>query len=497
MTADRSCAPTCVDVLIVGAGFGGLGLGVTLAREAKRSFVLLERARELGGTWRDNTYPGCACDVPSHLYCFSFEPNPNWSRMFPTQTEIQTYLKHVARKYRVLPKIRFGRTLCAARFDVSRGIWDIATVEGERFEARALVFATGGLSKPRTPKLPGAERFLGKQMHSARWDAAYDLSGKRIAVIGTGASAIQIVPEIAPTAGQLFVFQRSAPWVLPKPDREMKPWEQRLFRWLPVTQRLLRARIYRLNETLGEIILGKRDPAAAQAAALRFMERQIFAPELRAKVTPDYALGCKRVLFSNDWYGALQEPNVELITEPIERLEEHSIVTADGRAHEIDCVIYGTGFDVHGTSRLEVRGLNERTLAEAWHERREAYMGCTVSGFPNLFFIIGPNSGTGHNSLVYIMECQIRYITQVLRKLDRKRATWVQPKPDSQRAYNAELQRRLAASVWTQGGCRSWYQDPNGQVTTLWPGLLSEYRHLASSVDDDAFEWHRGTSRSG
>lgn len=491
MTAARS-ASTYVDALIVGSGFGGLGMGVALAQEGKRSFVLLERAQALGGTWRDNTYPGCACDIPSHLYSFSFEPNPGWSRMFPTQPEIKSYLEQVARKYRVLPHIRFGRTLCGARFDSSRGLWNVDTVEGEQFETRALIFAAGGLSKPCVPKLAGAESFRGQQMHSARWDAAYDVSGKRVAVIGTGASAVQIVPEIAPLAAQVHVFQRTAPWVLPKPDRAMKHWEQQLFRWLPVTQRLLRARIFRFNETLGEIILGQRDLAPAQAAALRFMEQQVFDPGLRAKLTPDYVLGCKRVLFSNDWYGSLQLPNVELVTEPIDRLDEHAVVTADGCARPVDCVIYGTGFDVHGTLRLEVRGLDGRTLTDSWGERREAYLGCTVSGFPNLFFVIGPNSGTGHNSLVYIMECQIGYIMKLMRTLDRKRARWVQPTPDSQRAYNEELQRRLTASVWTQGKCHSWYQDPRGQVTTLWPGLLTEYRRVVRSVDEQAFEWDQG-----
>ena len=491
MTADSSRTATPLDVLIVGSGFGGLGMGVALAKEGKRSFALLERAAELGGTWRDNTYPGCACDIPSHLYSFSFEPNPNWSRMYPTQPEIKTYLAHVARKYRVLPHIRFGRTMCGARFDATSGTWHVDTLEGESFQARALVFASGGLSKPRIPRLAGAQSFRGRQMHSARWDAAYDLSGKRVAIIGTGASAAQIVPEITGLAARVHVFQRSAPWVLPKPDRPMKPWERRVFRWLPVSQRLLRARIFRLNETLGEFILGKRDLATAQAAAVRFMERQVVDPELRAKVTPDYTLGCKRMLFSNDWYGSLQLPHVELVTEPIARLEEHGIVTDDGRVREVDCVIYGTGFDVHGTSRLEVRGLDGCTLANAWQERREAYLGCTVAGFPNLFFVIGPNSGTGHNSLVYIMECQIRYIMKLLRTLDRRQAAWVQPTAESQRAYNDELQRRLARSVWTQGRCHSWYQDTKGQVTTLWPGLLTEYRHVVRAVDEAAFEWRQ------
>lgn len=482
-------ATPSLDVVIVGGGFGGLGAAIALSRENARSFVILERAQEIGGTWRDNVYPGCACDIPSHLYSYSFAPNPRWSRMYPTQPEIKAYLEWVADRYRVRQHIRFGQTFSGARFIADRAVWEIETLEGARFEARFLILATGGLAKPATPDLPGGDLFTGRQMHSARWDARYDLTNKRIAVIGTGASAIQIVPEIAQSATQVHVFQRSAPWVLPKPDRAMRPWEQRLFRWLPFTQRWVRERIFRLNESLGELLLGARDVARAEAAALRFRDQQVFDPELRGKVTPDYRLGCKRVLFSNDWYGTLQAPNVELVTQPIERLDEHGIVTSDGQFRAVDCIVYGTGFDVHGVGKAPIVGREGRSLNELWSEHREAYLGCTAAGFPNLFFIVGPNSGTGHNSLIYIMECQVQLILRLLRATDRRRARWVQPKPAAQRTYNEHLQRKLATTVWTRGGCRSWYQDPSGRVTTLWPGLLTEYRHITASYDEDAFEW--------
>lgn len=481
--------PSPFNVLIVGTGFGGLCAAIALKRENKRSFLILERADEIGGTWRDNVYPGCACDVPSHLYSYSFAPNPNWSRMYPTQAEIKQYLQVVARKFEVLPHVRFGRTMCAARFDAERGIWHVDTLEGESFAGRTVILATGGLAKPLTPKLPGAEAFGGKHMHSARWDSSYDFTAKRVAVIGTGASAIQIVPEIAGLAEQIYVFQRTPPWVLPKPDRAMKLWEQRLFRWLPFTQHWLRERIFRCNESLGELIVGTRDVAQAESLAMRYMKEQVFDPELRAKVTPNYRLGCKRVLFSNDWYGSLQAPNVELVTAPIERVNDHSISTTDGALRKVDCIIYATGFDVHGISRAPIIGLDGRNLSEVWREHREAYRGCSVAGFPNLFFIIGPNSGTGHNSLIYIMECQVRYILALLRALDRKRAKWVQPRAQAQRVYNEELQEKLATTMWTQGHCRSWYQDASGRVTTLWPGLLTDYRRLMQQLDRGALEW--------
>ena len=488
MTAPAAESPT-LDVLIVGSGFGGLCAGVALQREGKRSFLLLERAKELGGTWRDNVYPGCACDIPSHLYSYSFAQKPDWSRMYPTQPEIKGYLEEVARRFDLIRRIRFGRTMCAARFDAERGEWHVDSLEGESFKARALILATGGLSKPLTPKLPGAEVFGGKQMHSARWDATYDLTGKRVAVIGTGASAIQIVPELTPLAEHIYVFQRTPPWVLPKPDRAMKPWEQRLFRWLPFTQQWLRKRIFRFNEALGEFIIGERDVARAQALALRHLEQHVFDPELRAKLTPPYTIGCKRVLFSNDWYGSLQAPNVELVTDAIERVNEHSISTSDRTLRKVDCIIYATGFDVHGPSRAPIVGLDARNLGEVWREHREAYRGCTVAGFPNLFFIIGPNSGTGHNSLIYIMECQVSFILQLLRSVDRRGAKWVQPTRSAQNAYNEALKQRLAKTMWTQGHCRSWYQDPSGRVTTLWPGLLTDYREMMQKLDAAAFEW--------
>lgn len=488
-TAPPRPAPQFFDVVVVGSGFGGLAAGVALARERKRSFVILERAAELGGTWRDNTYPGCACDIPSHLYCYSFAPHPDWSRLFSPQAEIKAYLEQVARRFRVLPHVRFNCTFAGARFDAMRACWKIETLEGARYTARALILATGGLSKPLIPKLPGADLFTGKQMHSARWDANYDLRGKRIAVIGTGASAVQIVPEIVPLADKVYVFQRSAPWVLPKPDRPIPPWERRLFRWMPFAQRLVRAGIFRIYERLGEHILGARDVARIEEYARRFIARHIADPELRAKVTPDYRLGCKRVLFSNDWYRALNASNVELIASPVAQLDASAVITPGGLRREVDCVIYATGFDVHGTPRVRIVGLDGVALDEVWRERREAYMGCTVAGFPNLFFVIGPNSGTGHNSLVYIMECQVRYILQLLRAADRKRAAWVQPRLAAQRAYNERLEKKLAATAWTQGRCRSWYQDPSGRVTTLWPGLLTEYRRLTRRIDEAAFEW--------
>ncbi|KWX02931.1 Cyclohexanone monooxygenase [Carbonactinospora thermoautotrophica] len=463
-------------VVIVGAGFAGLGMAIQLKRAGVEGFVVLEKADEVGGTWRDNRYPGCACDVQSHLYSYSFEPNPAWSRMFAEQQEIWDYLKHCAEKYRITPHIRFGTELVGAEYDDATGTWRVRTNRGA-ITTRALVLATGPLHQPAYPDIPGIDRFRGKAFHSAEWDHGYDLAGKRVAVIGTGASAIQFVPRIAPRVDRLHLFQRTPPWILPKPDRSISPLEQRLFRAVPALQRLYRSAIY---WTLEARILGftvhPRLMKLAEAVARQHLRRQVPDPELRRKLTPDYTIGCKRILISNDYYPALTRPNVELVTDGIAEIREHAVVTRDGVERPVDAIIYGTGFHViDAFDHLDIVGRDGLKLREAWSGGVEAYLGVTVAGFPNLFFLLGPNSGLGHSSMVFMIEAQVRYVLQALRPLLRGDARAVDVRADVQATFNQRLQARLREAVWGIGGCRSWYLDENGVNRALWPGSTAEY----------------------
>jgi cation diffusion facilitator CzcD-associated flavoprotein CzcO len=483
-------AATDVDVIIIGAGFSGLGMAIALLKAGRRSFVVLERAGDVGGTWRDNVYPGCACDIPSALYSFSFDQNPHWSRMYPTQPEIWAYLKGLADRYGLTPFIRFNERLDALTYDEDAGRWRAATARGGRFSARVAVLGMGGLSNPAKPRLNGAERFLGRLFHSAEWDRGYDLTGKRIAVIGSGASAIQIVPEIAPKVARLHQFQRTAPWVMPKPDRPMAAWEKRLFSLVPFTQTLLRGTVYCRNELLVPgFTRYPRILKRAQRLAGAHMEAAVADPALRAKLTPSYVMGCKRVLISNDYYPTLTRDNVELVVDPIDRLTETGVVTQDGAERPVDGVVLATGFTATEPMKdFEVTGPGGRSLASDWAKGPEAYLGVTVAGYPNLFMLMGPNTGLGHNSMVYMIESQIRYVMDALRLMDRKGARAMSPRPGAQAAFNAEIQARLARTVWNAGGCRSWYLTGDGHNSSLWPGFTFEYRARTRKVDAAAYE---------
>ncbi len=481
--------PEHVAVFIVGAGFGGLGAAIKLAESGERDFLCIDRGDEAGGTWRDNDYPGAACDVPSQLYSFSFALNPDWSRSFSAQPEIQGYLRRVARDAGVLDRFRFRVIFESAAWDEQAALWRIDTSAGPT-TANLLVSAAGALSDPKLPDLEGIDRFTGEVFHSAQWDHSCRLAGKRVAVIGTGASAVQIVPEIAAQVGRLDVYQRTAAWVLPRHDREYSRLEKLALRRVPGLQRLVRRLVYLGREaTVPMFVAAPRIGSLASRAALRNINRGIGDPELRAKVRPHFSLGCKRVLISNDWYPALARDNVDLITEPISHLTENAVVTADGAAREIDVLVVATGFlATEQPIAGQVKGRDGQTLSDAWAEHGiQAYKGATVHGFPNLFFVIGPNTGLGHSSMVYMIEAQLAYLVDAWRQLKRHRLAAVEPTAEAQRAWNADLQRRMKRTVWSTGGCRSWYLDRHGRNVTLWPRTTYKFRRLTAAFDLAAY----------
>jgi cation diffusion facilitator CzcD-associated flavoprotein CzcO len=473
--------------VIVGTGFSGIGMAIELLREGERDFVLLERADDIGGTWRDNTYPGCRCDVPSHLYSFSFAPNPNWSSTFSPQPEILEYLRDVAARFGVLPYVRFGTELESAEWDEERARWRLETSQGA-LSADVLIAAQGPLSEPLVPDLPGLDSFQGTTFHSAAWDHEHRLEGERVAVIGTGASAIQFVPAIQPLVGQMHVFQRTPPWVMPHPNRPMKDWERRLYRRLPAAQLAMRAAIYWARETFVLQFRNRRMRRLATKMALRQLEQQVRDPELRARLTPSYELGCKRILPTDEWYPALMQPNVELVTDGIREIRPHSIVSADGTEREVDAIIFGTGFHVTDIPIAErVRGRDGRTLAGTWDGSPSAYKGAAVTGYPNLFFLVGPNTGLGHNSIVFMIESQISYVAGALKAMRRRGAGLVDVRPEAQAAYNAQIDKLTEGTVWVSGGCASYYIDRNGRNSTIWPTFTLPFRQRTREFDEAAY----------
>jgi cation diffusion facilitator CzcD-associated flavoprotein CzcO len=489
MPSSNGSRPSKPSVAIVGAGFGGIGLGIRLKQAGLDSFTILEKADRVGGVWRDNTYPGLTCDIPSHLYSFSFEPKHDWSRRFPKRDEILAYLERCTEKYGIEGHLRLGTEVESADFDEERGRWRIRTTDGEELEADVLVSATGQLSRPVRPSIPGIDRFEGPVFHSARWDHDVELDGKRVAVVGTGASSIQFVPEIAPRVERLTLFQRSPPWVIPKPDRPYAAWQKRLFRRLPWIQSLSRALVY-LRFELVSLILTRLRPLARPIERMyeRQLREEIADPSLRAKLLPDYPLGCKRVLISNDWLPTLARANVEVVTDPISELSPNAIVTADGDECPADVVILGTGFAAHDfLAPMRISGLGGRDLNESWRDGAEAYLGLAVAGFPNMFILYGPNTNLGAGSIVAVLESQIGYVVQAARALQRTGARWIEVRDDVQSAFNDDLQRRLAGSVWT-AGCSNWYRSESGKVTNNWPGLTSEYRRLIRRPNPTDFQ---------
>ncbi|WP_324191912.1 flavin-containing monooxygenase [Nocardia puris] len=480
------------EVVIIGSGFSGLGMGIALREAGIEDFLLLEKAGEVGGTWRDNTYPGAACDVPTHLYSYSFAPRTTWTQLFSAQPEIQEYLKSVADEYGLRPRIRFGRHVVRAEWDEGRHRWHVATADGQEYDARYLVSAIGALHIPSIPDIEGLARFRGPAFHSARWDHDVDLTDKRVAVIGTGASAVQFVPEILGRVAALHLYQRTAPWVLPRRNLDLPPLVRRALRVVPGLRFALRNGIYWSAEA-GAYAMTRRPGLlrAVEWAGRRHIRRQVSNPALWDALTPDYRAGCKRLLGSDTYYQAVDDPKTELVTARLERITESGIVTADGIEREVDAIIFGTGFHVlDSLTNLRVRGRDDEDLADRWtREGVQAHRGITVAGVPNAFFLLGPNTGLGHNSIVFMIEAQIHYTIQAIRLVRERGALALAPRRAAQDRYNAALQRDLAGSVWNTGGCRSWYLDEHGENRTLWPGFTWQYWLRTRRVDPAEYEF--------
>ncbi|MGH3799332.1 MAG: flavin-containing monooxygenase [Pseudonocardiaceae bacterium] len=464
-------------VIFIGTGFAGLGMAIRLRQQEMTDFVVLERAADVGGTWRDNSYPGCACDVPSQLYSFSFELNPSWSRSFSGQQEIWDYLRHCTDSYGLRPHIRFHHEVLDAVWDHPGRRWRVRTIRGE-LTCEVLITAIGAFSYPSIPDVPGLDSFQGKVFHSARWDLDYDLRDRRVAVVGTGASAIQFVPQIQPEVAALTVFQRTPPWIIPRSDRDNRDFEQLLYRAVPGLQRLVRAGIYcgRELSVLGFAVYPRLLNLLAMVARAH-LRRQVADPALRARLTPDYTIGCKRILLSNDYLPALTRSNVDVVTSGIAQVGPDWVQAADGTRREVDAVIFGTGFQVTDfPMAARIRGRQGQTLADVWSDGAQAHRGTTVAGFPNLFMLVGPNTGLGHTSLIYMIESQVAYTIDALRYLRRTGVAAVEVRPQAQVAYNEVVQRRMDGTVWTAGGCASWYLDAQGHNTTLWPTFTWRFR---------------------
>jgi len=474
-------------VAIIGSGFGGLGAAIRLKREGIEDFIIFERAGDVGGTWRDNTYPGCACDVESHLYSFSFAPNPDWTHSFSRQPEIWSYLKRCAHEYGVLPHIRFQHEVLECSWDEAAQHWRIETSQGN-YTASVLVMASGALSSPALPALPGLETFEGKTFHSAEWDHDYDLTGRRVAVVGTGASAIQFVPEIQPRVARLHIFQRTPPWIIPRQDRTLSKLEHRLFRRFPIAQRAARYSIYLFRELF---LLAFRHlwlAGQVERIAKRHLARAVPDAKLRAKLSPDYSIGCKRILISNDYLPSLTRPNVEVVTEGIAEVRKDSIVDRTGAERPIDAIIFGTGFQVTTQPiARHIRGRDDRTLSQVWAGSPQAHLGTTVAGFPNFFILLGPNTGLGHNSVVYMIEAQIEHLLAALRHMRRHGASVIEPRPEAQSAFVSEVRKRMEGTVWVAGHCVSWYLDPTGRNSTLWPDFSWRFRRRVARLKADEY----------
>jgi cation diffusion facilitator CzcD-associated flavoprotein CzcO len=472
--------PQHVRVALIGAGFSGISAGVALKREGIEDFVILERAGEVGGVWRDNSYPGVACDIPSSFYSLSFAPNPEWRHTFSRGGQIAEYSRKVVDDHGVRSHIRFGQDLVDASWDATQQRWTVTTTDLQ-LTADVLVDGTGVLADPQTPALPGLENFKGKMFHSAQWDHDHDLSGERVAVVGTGASAIQFVPEIQPKAGRLTLFQRTPAWVIPRGDRPTTALERRLFKLFPALQRVQRGVQYAMRELLHYPMIRRRKPAQVilQAIASRHLRRQVTDPELRAKLTPDFEIGCKRILISNDWYRALSQPNVDVVASGVREVRERSVIDSDGAEHAVDTIIFGTGFATTTTEIIQrIHGRDGRSLGQVWDGSPRHYKALSVAGFPNYFRLGGVGCGVGHGSMIFQIESQTSYLIDALKTMEQHGLGSVEVTEAAQDAYVAKVTKDLQGTVWVQGGCSSWYQDKNGEATAMWPNSLTSYRRL-------------------
>jgi len=477
--------------IIVGAGFAGLCMAIKLREAGMNDFVILERNAHLGGTWYDNAYPGAACDVESHLYSFSFEPKADWSRYFGPQEEILSYLDHCAEKYQLNPHIHLNNTITKAVYDEKEGLWTVTASNGESYTGRNLINCSGGLSEPAYPDIKGLNTFGGELFHSARWDKKYDITGKSVAVIGTGASAIQIVPAIVSKVKHLDLYQRTAPWILPKKDGVIPRWRKALFDRLPFLRRLYRSRLYWRNELMAiGFVVNPGVMRFGGKIVIHHLRKAVKDEALRKKLTPRFVLGCKRILLSNEYYPALTQPNVNVITDGIQEIVPDGIMTSDGVVHKTDAIVLATGFQAaEGVLRYEVKGKGGLDLNDAWKEGAEAYLGTSVPGFPNMYIVVGPNTGLGHSSMLLMIEAQACYIMQALKTLRLKGARSADVKKEVEKEYNEEIQSKLSKTVWQSGGCVSWYQTKSGKNVTLWPGFTFTFMQRTQQFEPDKYEW--------
>ncbi len=495
----RSAArPRVVEVAIAGAGFGGLCMAIRLQQAGLHDFVILEKADDVGGAWRDNHYPGAACDVQSHLYSFSFDTQATWSQRYAPGHEIQRYILGIVERHRLRPHIRFGQEVTGAVFDEAQGRWVITTAAGETVIARHWVLASGPLHVPAIPDIPGLKDFKGKVMHSAQWDHSYDLRGKAVASIGTGGSAIQYVPEIAPKVGQLHVFQRSAAWVIPRDERRYSALRKRIFGALPITRTLHRWRCYWTNESRVWPIFNPWMARIGEGLLKRFIAWQVKDPALRRRLTPDHTLGCKRILISNKWFPTFNRDNVELVTEGIREVTPDGIITRDGTLRPLDCIILGTGFVVDPRIYMkdfELRGLNGHTLQEDWKTSPTAYLGITASNYPNMYQLVGPHTGLGHNSIIFMIEAQADYIVNCVKLVQAKGGGYLDVKEEAQNRFLGEMTQALKGTVW-DSGCKSWYQTAEGINFAIWPKSTWRYWLATRKVNEADYRFVKCAGQS-
>lgn len=490
--ANLSASP-CYEVIVMGGGFAGLGAAIQLKQAGIENFVLLEKAAELGGVWRENTYPGCACDVPSSLYSYSFAPNPHWSRVFAGQAEIKQYLQHTAEQYAVMPHVRFGHEVLSAQWSDTTDCWTVATTQGE-FCARFVIMACGPMHEPVFPKVKGIDSFSGEIFHSSRWRHDIDLTGKRVAVIGTGASAIQFVPQIQPKVKQLSVFQRTPHWVLPKMDSSLPAPVQQLFRFLPLAQQAMRSTVYAIFETLNGGMQSKAAMQQFQRLARFNLHYAIKDPALRRKLTPGYVIGCKRVLQSNDWYPALAQPNVEVIASGLQEIRGNTLIAADGSQIEADVIILGTGFEIAEPPIAQrIYNRHGQNMAAVWQGSPEGYMGTMVADCPNGFLMFGPNIAVSSSAFI-IIEAQLGYIMDAIRQARQHDIRSIEPDPERIAAFNSRVQDALKNTVWNSGGCSSYFIDRNGRNSTVWPWTTFKMRQQLShfNLNEYLLDQHAG-----
>lgn len=480
-----SAVPT-VKIAIIGAGFAGMGMAIRLRQEGERDFVMLERSEAIGGTWRANTYPGCAVDVESHLYSFSFAPNPDWTQLYSPQQEIWDYQLRLADEHALGEHVRLRHEVLGADWDEDAGLWHVRT-SGGPIDARFLISGMGPLTNPVAPDIPGLGTFAGTCFHSGSWNHDHDLTGERVAVIGTGSSAAQFVPEIAPQAERLLVFQRTPGWVLPRMNRHITALERALYRRFPAVQRAVREKQMLRHELLGILLRSPRSTRVIERVCRAHLERQVRDPALRERLTPTFRAGCKRLIISDDWYPALARPDVDLVTDAITEVRPEGVVTADGTLHEVDTLILGTGYEIMPVAD-PLRGRGGVALSERWAAHREAYLGTTVSGYPNYFMLVGPNTATGHTSILLYAEAQIDYVLQCIAHVERNGARAIEVREEPQHAFSEDIREQLQGTIWIVGGCNSWYLNERGGTSVLWPGTTWAFTSALRQLDPSDYE---------